>query len=496
MLVWKAMGSKTTAIENSVSEGGKRKNALGWYVLDIIVLLIMCGLLYYGASWQIFALYTDAARYQCYAVAFWQGLSALHTLPTNQCSFIFHPDIVYISNAALVHQMQLWGLPKGLIQIIATQPLSQPLHALPHEYPLLAIIPFTAGMIVSAHWYQIAFAIWMVLLAAAIYVLLLRFRSRKAALACAFYLLVGGWATVAGRFDVIPALLTLAALLCAVRARWHWAFALLALATLYKFYPAILLLPFFIAQQMELRDRWYAPRRWTPLGLFALLCVVITGVSLFLSVEGTLGPFTYFTNRPLQVESFSASLVWLTSLLLHQRLHYAYTYGSLNVLSPTISFFSLLSTILFVVGLVYTCWLQLCRKIDLATASLLVLSIMILTGKIFSPQYLIWVAPFVAYVGEADRRWLVVWTLIGLLTTLIYPYIYDMSHSILSVPLLPWFFRATTARNFLLLLFIVCLLWYCSRRPAKGRAPAIKLPKKHFSHEASRQSSAGVGSQL
>jgi hypothetical protein len=472
------MGSRTTAIDDSLSRGGKRKNSFLRYVPDIIVLLITCGLLYYGASWQIFRVYTDAAKYQCYAVAFWQGLSALHALPDNQCTFILHPSIAYISNASVVRHMQLLGMPAGLIQFVAAQPLGQPLHALPHEYPLLTIIPFSSGLVVAAHWYQVAFAVWMVLLAAGIYIVLLRFRSRKAALACALYLLVGGWATVAGRFDVIPALLTLAALLCAVRARWHWAFALLALATLYKFYPAILLLPFFIAQQMELHGRWYAPRRWTPLGLFVLLCAVITGVSFLLSVEGTLGPFTYFSNRPIQVESFSASLVWLSSLIFHQPLRFVFTYGSLNVLSSTAAIFSLLSTTLFVACLAYTCWLQWRGKIDLATASLLALLIMMLTGKVFSPQYLIWVAPFVAYVGEADRRWLVIWTLIGLLTTLIYPYIYNMSQSLLRVPFVPWFFPAITARNILLLLFVVCLLWYCSRRkPEKRTTIATELPK-------------------
>ncbi|HLI91717.1 MAG TPA: hypothetical protein VKV37_23725 [Ktedonobacteraceae bacterium] len=472
------MGSRKTALDDPLSRGGKQKNFSIRYVPDIIVLLIMGGLLYYGASWQIFRIYTDAAKYQCYAVAFWQGLSALHALPSDQCAFILHPKIAYISNAAVVHRMQLLGMPAGLIQFVAAQPLGQPLHALPHEYPLLTILPFSGGLIVAAYWYQVAFAVWMILLAAGIYILLRRFRSRKAALACALYLLAGGWATVAGRFDVIPALLTLAALLCAVRGRWHLAFALLALATLYKFYPAILLLPFFIAQQMELQDRWYAPRRWMPLGLFVLLCAVVTGVSFLLSVEGTLGPFTYFSNRPIQVESLSASLVWLSSLIFHQPLRFVFTYGSLNVLSPSAAIFSLLSTILFVAGLAYTCWLQWRVKIDLATATLLTLLIMMLTGKVFSPQYLIWVAPFVAYVGEADRRWLIVWTLIGLLTTLIYPYIYNMSHSLVRVPLIPWFFPATTARNILLLIFVVCLLWYCSRRrPAPRTTIATDLPQ-------------------
>lgn len=86
------------------------------------------------------------------------------------------------------------------------------------------------------------------MIAAGIYTLLLKYQSRQAALAFAFYLVLGSWATAAGRFDLIPAGLTLGAVILATEARWKWAFALLALATLYKFYPVILAVPFFLAR--------------------------------------------------------------------------------------------------------------------------------------------------------------------------------------------------------------------------------------------------------
>jgi hypothetical protein len=85
----------------------------------------------------------------------------------------------------------------------------------------------------------------------------------------------------------------------------------------------------------------------------------------------------------------------------------------------------------------------------------------IVTGKVFSPQYLIWVVPLVAYTGGADHRWIVCQVAICGLTTFIYPYIYDMI-GIVHVPLIPWFYPAVTLRNFILSGFVLTLLVYYS----------------------------------
>lgn len=279
-----------------------KKNNPRFSIIDALVLLVMCGLLYYGASWQIFKANTDAARYQCYAVSFWHGTSALNTLPANQCMFITHPstDLSVVSQSSLIQSMQRHGLPNSLIQFVASQDPQQPFHALPNEYPALAMIPFSLGLVVHAHWYQVAFAIWMILLAGLIYLLLLRWRSRQAAIAYAFYIVVAGWATVAGRFDIIPGLLTLAAVICAERKKWSWAFAYLALATLFKIYPILLLPLFFLALQKDLRGSWRLWSRWRPLGTFVLVCLVVMTISFLFSAVGTIAPLNYFGYRPVQ----------------------------------------------------------------------------------------------------------------------------------------------------------------------------------------------------
>jgi hypothetical protein len=428
----------------------------------------MGGLLYTGASWQVFQWYTDAAKYQCYAFAFWWGTPALRALDGRQCYFFLHPQhaTIVITNAAIVQAMRAERLPAGLIQFVLSQSPLQPLHTLPYEYPLLVLLPFSLGLTAPIAWYQVAFACWMALCAGVLYVVLKRFKSPLAAIAFALYMVTGCWSTEAGRFDILPAGLTLIALLCAERRRWEWSFALLALATLLKFYPVVLVPPFFIAQQTQRQDAWFSPKRWSALGVFVAVCIVVVGLSLTLSVAGTLAPLGYFGSRPIQVESVSASILWVASFFGYH-LHHEFTFGSLNVTSAISPLVASGGTVLLALGLVYIFWLQIRRKLSLAQAILLTLLVVACTGKVFSPQYLIWIAPFVAYIGECDRKWLIGWIGLGLLTTLIYPYIYTMgSGGLMAVPSLPLFYPVVFVRNVLLLLFLFSVLWQAVRARA------------------------------
>ena len=192
------------------------------------------------------------------------------------------------------------------------------------------------------------------------------------------------------------------------------------------------------------------------------VCVLVIGVSLLLSVVGTLAPLGYFGNRPVQIESLSASILWVCSLLGKTSLTYAHTFGSLNVLSSLSSSVTFLITVLLVIGPFLYLVVAMEGRIDLAMACLLTVLIVMVTGKVFSPQYLIWVIPLAAYVGQSNRWWLLFWTLVGLLTSWVYPYIYHMAH-ILQVPYTLLFYPVTAVRNFLLLGFIVFMLVSQSR---------------------------------
>jgi hypothetical protein len=441
--------------------------------LDIVLLLLVGAALYYGSFWKSLDVYstaaqqTDVARYACYTEAFWKGYAGLSELPAQQCAFIMHPPLTtpILSSATILKKLMTMGAPAWLTDLIAAQSPSQPLHALPSEYPLIVMVPFSLAGLAPPIYYQPAFALVMLVMLATIYLVLMRLAGRWTACAFLLLLLAGGWGTALGRFDLFPAALTLLALLCAERARWNYAFALLALAALAKIYPILLLPAFLIAQQRRYTGKWFTWRRWLAPGLFLALCSSVTVVSLLLSVAGTLAPLSYFGNRPIQVESVSSSLLWLAHTLGGYPLTFGFSFGSRNMFSPLSPLVATGGTALLVAGLLYTLWLQWRGKITLAMSSLLILLVIIYTGKVFSAQYLIWIAPIIAYVSRGERRWLLGWGSISLVTTLIYPFLYERPNFPFG-SYLPDFYFTVFVRNALFSIFLVALFYVVSRRPS------------------------------
>jgi hypothetical protein len=144
--------------------------------------------------------------------------------------------------------------------------------------------------------------------------------------------------------------------------------------------------------------------------------------------------------------------------------------------SPLSGKVALGGTILLLAGLLYTFWLQWRGKISLALSSLLVLLIIICTGKVFSAQYFIWVAPIMAYVSRGNRKWLIGWSCTSFLTTVIYPFLYERPNFPFG-PYLPDFYLTVFVRNVLLLGFVCVLLYSASRHRSTQKtesSPAIK----------------------
>lgn len=101
-------------------------------------------------------------------------------------------------------------------------------------------------------------------------------------------------------------------------------------------------------------------------------------------------------------------------------------------------------------GCLYVCWLQWRRRLTLGQAMIALLCTLILTGKVFSPQYLLWLIPLIASVGAA-RWWLWWWVGVSLLTmgayTLYYGQLTDAATAAHVLPTLPGFFAVVAARN-------------------------------------------------
>jgi hypothetical protein len=419
------------------------------------------------ASWQFFWLNTDPARYQCYALTYWLGSNAVHVLPATQCSFL------HISTVA--------------------QP---PFHLLPIEYPPFTLVIFSLALLAPVLFYQLVFAVLMGLTSVFIYWLLLRYGPRGATLAFAFYLLIGAWAIAVERFDLVPAALTLLCLIAAERKHWTSAYVALAFGVLLKLYPLLFLPALFLAEQQGAR-RFHTPPgslslttlpgelwrtlqglrrwRWHNMLIFSGILLAVTGFFALFDFQGAvLSQLSYFANRPVQVEAAGSTLLWLGTLLGFP-VRIVFSFGSVNITSALTGPVAILFETLFVVGYFFTMFLQWRGKLDLVQACLALLLVFIVTGKVFSPQYLIWIIPLLAYSGAFNRLWLAAWGSISLLTMLIYHFLYALNRDAVKVPYIPGFIQVVTVRNTLFLLLTLAYLfnWFHTRQ--RKALPLVKL---------------------
>lgn len=421
------------------TEGVVRVSGVFLWLFLAVVVLEMAWLAYLTQD------EADLVHYMCYGLTFWLGGHGADLLPRSYCAFL--------------------------------QPgLSQPLHMLPQEYPPLTVLLFSLPLLAPLPYYAFVFILLMTLGAGLICWLLARYETRQAALLCALYLLLGAAGVFQERFDLLPAACTLLCLLAAERGHWRGAYLALALGILLKLYPAVLLPVLFLAEQRARGKTQIASWNWSNALLCVGLVVIIMGGFALLNVQNAiLSPLTYFLNRPPQIESFAASLIWLGG---HFGVPYriSFGFGSLNISSGLLRFISPVNSLLTVGGLLALYWLYLRKRLDLARAFVGLICVLIATGKVFSPQYLIWLVPLLACIAsrrQTSRPWLLAWVAISLLTAIIYLAYYarmpDPQFALRFVQQWPGFFELVTLRN--LLLFVTALAYICGWWSTRGTAP-------------------------
>lgn len=291
------------------------------------------------------------------------------------------------------------------------------------------------------------------------------------------------------RLDPIAAVIALAAVVGLRRARPAASGALLAVGALVKVWPG-----FFLPWALLItRGR----SRWTWIGWFALPWTVFGILVAALRPHGAMTWFTFALTRRIQLESLTALVPeWAMALGSHTW-HTGYRGGldSANlVLGPHMPTTHHILDLVAVVALavlalrIWRWWRA--SETDLAsidpdsydlfayTAQLVFLLILIFSGPVFSPQYLVWFAPLLV-VAAGDGllgRETGVWLVACGLTTIEYPYLWDEITS-------PRWYAVLdlTLRDIVLfVLFVMCLrtLWALTRPagpPAAARVPA-RLP--------------------
>ena len=182
---------------------------------------------------------------------------------------------------------------------------------------------------------------------------------------------------------------------------------MLAVGTLLKGFPA-LLLPVALMAQRRGDGRW---RLDCPL-IFAALMFAGLAPALLVNPAGLLAPLGYAAQRPLHVESLSGALLWLVDLWSGHRARIVFSYGSYNVEGMGQNIVAIAFSLLLVVGLAFVYWRQWRSRIGVDRAFMLVLIVVLVSNKVFSPQYILWLLPTVAYFEGIQLRWLFVATLV------------------------------------------------------------------------------------
>ena len=343
-----------------------------------------------------------------------------------------------------------------------------PFKDFPSEYPLLSLIPMTLPHLwpdVDHSGYFTLLNIENGVLATAVALTLLALtrlswslNSNARTLGLWALLIVVMAPILAWRFDLAAVVLTMLGVVAAARERPGWAGVLLGLAALTKIYP-LAVVPILAARCLANRDRRGAVRM--------VAACIITGLVVMvplLAVAGrdALSFVDYQFARGLQVESGGGGLVLLahTFSLADASIGFShYSFESDSSLSkPIVSALTPLTIGLFVV-IFGACFRRLrAERVQLGEAQsetvvaylAATLLVLLLTNKVFSPQYLVWMLPFGALFRRPQAYLLLV---ICVLTILVFPLNYQAL-----LKMQPLLVLILNARNLLLALLAVWLL--------------------------------------
>jgi hypothetical protein len=270
---------------------------------------------------------------------------------------------------------------------------ARPYAALGFEYPPLALGPIVLPDLghPDPAGYEVAFGALMLTAALAVQAVLAGLAGRRAAWLCVALPLLTG-ALLRTRLDLVPVAMLLAGLLLVVRARPVAGMAVLGVATATKLFP-ILVAGLVVVWLLAAGRRRDAVR-----GGLAFAAVVAVACLPFAG-DGFLDQFRFHLDRPVQIESTPASVLWavggseITGGPVRPDRFKSNGLDGGAADAVALGFALALAMTLGVIGGILSGRRD---EASLQRAVLAALLAFVALGKVLSPQYLIWLLPLAA----------------------------------------------------------------------------------------------------
>lgn len=259
-------------------------------------------------------------------------------------------------------------------------------HRWPVEYPALSILVFLLPLLLPFS-YRLSFALWAMVIMGVFVQYGLRSRGPQWGMRFLGYVTAGTLILFSQRYDIFVALTSFVSIDAAEKRRWTTAWTFLVVGVLLKFYPVVFV-PLFLIQERRQTGRWRIDR--LIISFIAIFGVV--GIEFITASRETLTAVRYLLNRPVEVESLSASV---TALFTHTALSAGY--GSIDIVAHGNA--HRIATGIFILGVIaglWVCWKLWQGRLDFTSSVILGLVILLLASKVLSAQYLIWLAPLLA----------------------------------------------------------------------------------------------------
>jgi uncharacterized membrane protein len=275
------------------------------------------------------------------------------------------------------------------------------------EYPPGALVAFGLPALFGTSYraYRIAFEVLMGGFGAGLIVATALAQARLSQQAIRASVFVGA-ATIAlgpitlGHFDLMPAFFVSAGLAALLWKRPRLSGALIGIAIATKIY-AVVLVPLAIAWLWRKHGRRQA-LQWSAatvvvIGVCFLPFLIEAPSAVYSSIKGQ-------AFRPLQLESSAAAALLAAHQLISTSVGIVFSHSSAG-LGGTSASLAATATVIAELTLLALIWITFVRRRevrnrDLVESSVAAVLAFVTLGKVFSPQFLLWLIPLVALLGE------------------------------------------------------------------------------------------------